>query len=231
MDRPYSKLPALTSPANVFIATPIAKNGLIQVQTAAYCSMLNQHPSVRWGYINSLSPEFSRNSLLEHHFHNDPCWTHVFFIDSDVVPPENALALLMALDADIAVGLYPIYVDRKLMWCVEKDKGWISMTEPLPEKPFEIKSCGGGCLLVRREVLVDMEWPWFKTDYQEIFKNRGVGIKQGEDVYFIKKAIAKGYKAIAHPQVKCRHFNTIDLLEYFGACNERLDNDTDGTKG
>jgi len=228
----FSKLPKVEKP-NVFIATPLAKNALIHAETARYCAVLNQHPSVVWAYTNTMSAELSRNSLLEHHFHKDPCWTHTLFLDSDIAPPPNALALLLQLGADVAVGLCPIYADKKAVWNVQVDKNasWIPMTEQLPEKPFEVSSAGAGCLLVRREVLVDVEYPWFKTEYQEVFKNQGKGIKQGEDVYFIKKVLGKGYKVIAHPDVKCHHFNQVDLLDYFIMVKRQIEDSNRNTDG
>lgn len=220
----YSKLPKVDSP-NIFIAVPMAKDAILHAETARYCSMLNQHPSVVWGYVNGMSPEFSRNSLLEHHFHNDPCWTHVLFIDSDVVPQDNALALLLRLEADVAAGLCPIYADKRPAWNVQIKNGdpWFEMSKTLPREPFETFSVGAGCLLVRREVLVDIKWPWFHIEYQEIFKNEGNGIAVGEDVYFIRKVVDHGYKVIAHPDVKCKHFNKVDMYEYYEAVKAQLE--------
>lgn len=219
----FSKLPKADPPI-VFIAVPMAKNAILHGETARYCSLLNQHPSVVWGYVNGMTPEFSRNSLLEHHFHNDPCWTHVLFVDSDVVPPSFALKLLLQLNADVTAGLCPIYADSRPCWNVQIKNGdpWLGMEKELPKEPFETFSVGAGCILIRREVLVDVKWPWFKTEYQEIFKNEGKGIAVGEDVFFIRKALDKGYKVVVHPDVKCKHFNQIDMLEFFEVCRVQL---------
>jgi len=97
------------------------------------------------------------------------------------------------------------------------------MEEKLPSEPFQVYSSGAGCLLIRREVLVDIGWPWFKTTYQESFKNEGRGVAEGEDVFFIRRAIECGYKAIAHPNVKCRHYNSLDLFEFFNSCKKLFD--------
>ncbi len=222
MDRPYSKLPSVGKP-NIFIAIPMSKYAVLHAVTAKYCALLNQHPDIVWGFVSSMSPEFSRNSLLEHHFHKDPNWTHVFFVDSDVVPPDDALRKLLLLDADIATGMYPLFMKGGIFWSVADEKtDWIRMQEERQE-PFETGSCGGGCLLVRREVLVDIKWPWFKTEYQEIYLNEGNGIKTGEDVFFCKKAIEKGYKVIADPSVICKHFNGVDMLKFWNDVKKQLE--------
>ena len=222
MDRPYSKLPSVGKP-NIFIAIPMSKYAVLHAETAKYCALLNQHPDIVWGFVSSMSPEFSRNSLLEHHFHKDPNWTHVFFVDSDVVPPDDALRKLLLLDADIATGMYPLFMKGGIFWSVADEKtDWIRMQEERQE-PFETGSCGSGCLLVRREVLVDIKWPWFKTEYQEIYLNEGNGIKTGEDVFFCKKAIEKGYKVIADPSVICKHFNGVDMLKFWNNVKKQLE--------
>lgn len=219
----FSKLPKVEEP-NIFIAVPLAKNTLIHAETAAYCSVLNQHPSVKWGFVHGMTPEFSRNCLIEHHFHSDPCWTHMLFVDSDVVPPYDALVKFLYLNADFATGFVPLVVDRLPVWNVkhwEEDR-WIRMDEKLPEEPFVTESCGGGMMLVRREALVDIGFPWFHAEFQEIFKNEGKGIKTGEDVWFCQRAIACGYKIVAHPKIECEHYNQVGLLKHYNMIERML---------
>ncbi len=144
MDRPYTKVPKIKDP-KVFIAVPMNKYTTLHVETASFCSCLNNSASVQWGFVGAISPEFSRNALIEHHFHNDPNWTHIMFVDSDVVPPQNALWKLLCLDADVAVGLYPLMMSNGLYWSASDNKGnWIPMHKPLPRKPFKTTSVGGG---------------------------------------------------------------------------------------
>ena len=213
MDRPYSKLPKIKDP-KVFVAVPMSKYTTLHVETASFCSCLNNGPSVQWGFVGAISPEFSRNALIEHHFHNDPNWTHILFIDSDVVPPQNALWKLLRLDADVAAGLYPLVMSEGLYWSASDGKGnWIPMHKELPKKPFKTTSIGGGCVLIRKEVFVAVGWPWFKCVFQEIFKNKGRGLQLGEDVFFARRVLEEGFKIIVDPSIKCKHFNGVDLLK------------------
>lgn len=222
MDRPYSKLPPIGKP-NIFIAIPMSKYAMVHAETAGYCALLNQHQDVTWGFVNAMSPEFSRNSLIEHHFHKDPNWTHILFLDSDIVPSKGALKSLLELDADVATGLYPLRLANGIFWSVsDEEDNWIQIVDDLPTEPFETQSCGGGCLLIRREVLVDIEWPWFKTLYQKIYDNEGKGLKQGEDVYFCKKVLEKGYKIIADPSIICKHYNGVDMLKFYNDIQRQL---------
>lgn len=219
----FSKLPKVENP-NIFIGVPLTKDMMVHAETAGYCAILNQHPSVKWGFVAGMSPEYSRNTMLESHFHLDPCWTHILFLDNDVVPPPDAARNLLRIEADVAVGLTPIVADGRLVWniSIQKEQCWLGMEEELPKEPFEIYSSGAGCLLVRREVLVKMGYPWFKAKYQEMFKNDGQGIEVGEDVFFIRKAMDCGFRIIAHPEVQCKHYNQVDLLKHWHLCKEQL---------
>lgn len=222
VDRPYSKLPYIKP--NVFIAIPMRKEGFLHAETARFCSLLNQHPDVVWGFVFSISPDNSRNSLLEHHFHRDPNWTHILFIDSDTIPPDDALKKLLLLNADVAAGMYPLNMNEGLHWSVSiEGTNWIPMQDDIPDEPFEISSCGAGCLLVRKEVLVDINWPWFKFEFQKLYDNDGKGIKEGEDIYFCRRVKEEGYKIVADPSVKCRHINSVDMLKLWNDAKRQLD--------
>lgn len=220
--RPFSKLPPVTKP-NVFLAIP-TREPFVHAETAALCSSLNMHPQVKWGFVSAMSPELSRNSLIEHHFHNDPQWTHIFFIDSDVIPPGDALKKLLLLDADIATGYYPLFLDGAPVWSIkDAEDHWITVNRDIGTEPFETPGCGGGCLLIRKPVLVEMGWPWFKTEYREIFNEdnpEGRSIKSGEDVFFVTKAKESGFKTIVEPTVVCEHERRVKMKAYLTSIKE-----------
>ena len=204
----------IASNYNIEIAVPMSKNTVLQAGTASVCFSLCKSPQVSWSYIGTFSCAFSRNSLVEKTFSNSKEWTHIFFVDSDVVPPLDALEKLLCLDVGIAAGVYPMVMDNGVFWSASnKNENWIPMHVNLPEKPFEANACGGGCLLVRKDVFIDTGWPWFENDFQEMNKNNGVGLKNTEDIHFIKKALSKGYKLVVEPTVICKHHNSVELLK------------------
>lgn len=227
MDRPYSKLERVIFP-RVFLATPMHKDSRIHGETAAYCASVSHRPFTQWGYTSTISPEMSRNTLIEDHIHNNVQeWTHVYFVDTDVVPQTYCLENLLALDADVCVGVYPLFLlEHGFNWSVtDMDRNVYPMdknlpNEGLPEKPFETRSAGAGCLLVRREVLEDIGWPYFKMIYQPKWENNGNAIKSMEDMYFFDKVLDAGYKIIVDPNEICKHYNSIDLLSAFRGTQE-----------
>lgn len=217
MDRPYSKLGRVIFP-RIFLATPMHKDSRIHGETAAFCASVAQKPFNQWGYTSTISPEMGRNTLIEDHIHNNVQeWTHVFFVDTDVVPKRDCLDSLLGLDADVCTGVYPLFLlDKGFAWSVTNmDRNLLSMYEPLPKEPFETRSAGAGCLLVRKEVLKDIGWPYFKMIYQPKWENDGNAIKSMEDMYFFDKVIGAGYKIIVEPNQVCKHYNSIDLLSAF----------------
>lgn len=212
MDRPYSKLKPVEKPI-IFLATPTRKDKAMNIETATYCAYQASFPGVQWGYASTISPEMSRNILIEDHTHFEHPWTHVYYVDADVVPPTDCLLKLMKLEADVCTGIYPIFLEDKFCWSVAEyeDDNWLPMNEAIPIVPWEVRSTGAGCLLIRREVLEEIGWPYFKMEYQEKWQNDGEPIKTGEDMYFAKKVRKAGYRIIADPSITCEHFNNLPM--------------------
>ncbi len=190
----------------------------MNVETACFCSYIDKRENVVWGYIKTASPEMSRNGLIEDHLRNDKNWTHVLFVDSDVAPPLYALDKLLETGSPVATGIYPLYLADGMYWNISIDgERWLPMHEELPSysEPFEVRACGAGILLVKKEVVTDIGWPYFKMVYQPKYENKGSAIKTGEDVWFCKKATEKGHKIMAHPLVECGHYNSVELREIY----------------
>jgi len=201
----------------IFLATPLAKDGKMSIGTANFCGFIDRRPNVTWGHIKTVSAENSRNNLIEDQMERCQDWTHILFLDSDTCPEPDALDRLLEVDAGVAVGLSPLYTDGGLYWNISlDDEKLLPYHEELPSdnKPFLIKACGAGMLLVRMEVILMVGYPWFKMTYQSKEGGRP-SIKEGEDIYFCRKVTELGYEIKAHPLVKCEHNNPVDLAELY----------------
>lgn len=161
--------------------------------------------------IGHIPHDSARNYCVDQFLQTDD--THLFFIDSDVVPPVDALELLLAANVDVVSGLYPsewydngvhrIKTRNNVFSDIREDG---ELIEANGKGIQEIRSCGGGCLLIKRHVLEEMEAPWFKFHYD------GKGqMNLGEDVDFCKKLKESGVKLHAHFGVQCNHVKTIIL--------------------
>ena len=206
------------SESQIFVATPLGKNGMLHIGTASFCASVNAYPNVQWGFTMTHSPEMSRNVIIERHLKENKDTTHFLFLDSDVSPPPNMLQRMLAHDADFVTALTPLYFDDRVVWNVaipDIDK-WFMISNKMPEEPFHTSKCGGGALLVKREVIEAIKWPYFHTEYQEMDESNKA-IKCGEDVWFCKRAIECGYKILCDPTLMCHHYNQVDLLEIYNS--------------
>jgi hypothetical protein len=208
----------------IYIATPLNKEGKLNIETAQLCSYMDKRDDVSWCYIKTFSPEMSRNNLIEDIVRNKTDMTYLWFIDADVVPPMYTFTKLFDLNIDVAVGCCPIYLKEGMYWNIADEKGYfIPYHEDLPQAPFKIPSCGAGCLLIKREVLDNIEWPYFKMEYQPKWENKGSAIKTGEDIYFCNKVTDAGYEIYAHPEVRCGHYNPVEMEKMYRVLKKQIE--------
>ncbi len=130
-------------------------------------------------------------------------YTHLFWVDADVVLPANALTYLLAADKPIVSGMYLspfVYPNVSLIHPVAyKLTENVELRLPLqsPEiRQGEIKemhSVGFGCCLIKREVIE-------KTPLRLIPKTNST-----EDILFCVDARKNGFKTFVHAGVLCRH--------------------------
>ena len=165
-----------------------------------------------WAQVSIVAPighiphDSARNYCLDQFLNTDD--THIFFIDSDVVPPPDALQKLIDADKDVITGLYPsVWYDQKKqemgkrnnVFSKVRDDG--ELVEAKGKGVGEIHSAGGGCILIKRHVIEQvMDAPIFKFEYNNV----GMMVK-GEDVYFFEKVRASGIIPYAHFDVQCNH--------------------------
>jgi len=201
----------------IVIGVPVDKNYTIDVRTAAYCSAEAANPDVKWGYVSSREAGVGR-STFAYYALKDPNVTHLYFMDSDVVPPPNTLQKLLAHDLPIVAGIYPMNVNGKRAWSFKMDGeadtkvygDWLRRDLVLPDGLINAVAIGGSTLLIKREVFEKLERPWFKIVYKAI-DEEGRAYDEGEDEYFSRIAREAGYKIMVDPTIICKHYNYGEL--------------------
>ena len=146
----------------------------------------------------------ARNNIVEEVLKHN--FTHLFFMDSDMTFPENALSRLMQHDKDIVGGLYttkvPPFNTTAFKGGVNGSKEpWTSFTPTLEDGLVELDGIGTGCLLIRREVLESMSWPWFWYEESPDKPNT----MMSEDIYFCLMAREMGFKMWCDTTILCGH--------------------------
>lgn len=142
--------------------------------------------------------------------------SHIFFVDSDTIPPPGALEKLLAADQDIVGGLYrfrvPPYkalafwyaVNRYIPINMIKDSGQL----------IPVDAIGMGGTLIRLSILKKLKKPYFKAGYVHYASPYDKSKKRekrylGEDIYFCEQAHKAGFRIYLHPGVRCDHISQI----------------------
>ncbi|HZX34326.1 MAG TPA: hypothetical protein VFF09_03005 [archaeon] len=144
----------------------------------------------------------ARNSCARDAIKNNS--DYLFLLDADILAPPNVIEKLIEKGKDAISGPYhlkePPY--RPLAYKKSAVKGVYDIFTGIEEeKMYEVDGVGGGCLLIKREVLEKIGEPYFH------FSLDGKDI--GEDLYFSFKAQEKGFKLW--------YDNTIFDVRHFGA--------------
>lgn len=138
-----------------------------------------------------------------------PRWSHLFFVDSDMLFNPDLIYNLYKHDKDIACGCY---VQKKTPFVpnagtLNPDGITYDFYGPNyfdPKGLIEVDMAGTGLMLINRRVFMKMDWPWFEflrtPTTEERAKEQITKYHQrtcevmGEDVAFCRKAKELGFK-------------------------------------
>jgi SAM-dependent methyltransferase len=145
----------------------------------------------------------------------------ILFVDDDVkIPGETLMELADTLSRHrgIVTGCIPSvriddqgntagYVQVKPVGAKDWLKKW-------PAEEMEAEACGGGCMLIPREVFAAVGFPWFR--WPETYRE-GIGVRANtDDADFCERARAAGFQVWANPKVRCGHMKEIDVACLIG---------------
>jgi hypothetical protein len=166
------------------------------------------------GFSRSIGEPFSlkRDQFVRWFLETDA--SHVLMLEGDVVPPEDALDRLLAVDAPVATAVYPQWLDDRVCSNVQTtaDASW---SPTVPAARVDIRRCLLGCVLIRREVLAAIKPPWFLST---IAADRYVG----DDEWFCSAVARAGYSIACDGTLTCASFRQgSDLLKLSGGQLQR----------
>lgn len=131
----------------------------------------------------------------------------LLMVDSDTVPPPDALANMLEHDAPVVLGWYQWKNHADGETCLWKPGGWTSRYSAAELHALEsdgvtaVRSQGGGlgCALIKTTILDRVPRPWFRWIVE------ANGSETGEDIYFCKLLNRAGIQVLADTRAACAH--------------------------
>jgi len=183
--------------------------GGIPIKFFLSCLTTNMPYQIAWEPVSRTLPDIARNILvdiaLEHSF--DLIW----FLDDDMAWNDRDILMKMVkynldiIGVQAHTRLPPYYP------CVFEKVGEFYRSIDVSGKGLiEVDALGGACFLVKTDVFRKMERPWFEFKPVRLY-----GLDQeriGEDIYFFKKAKAKGFKVYCDGNIDMWHIGERMLI-------------------
>ena len=183
----------------ILIAVPC--NRTILVPTAdTICKLLKQPDyESEARFEESIYVHNNRNRLVQ--YAQDNGFTHLFFIDHDMVLPADMITRLLANDKDVIGGAYNYRHLPKEPILADKRNGKTFLIDPLmvPKSLFKLWAIGTGCLLIKMSVFEKLTKPYFE------YKLMDSGEFMSEDFYFCDKLEKAGVEVWCSPEIPTAH--------------------------
>lgn len=148
-------------------------------------------------------------------------YDYIMFIDSDVIFQPEDLKKLLDMNTNIACGAYlmnggshyPIVEKFNNEYFLKNGTFEFLSMENLRKKnkPFNVEYCGMGFMLIKKNVVEKLKYPWF---YANKFNfNEDVTEFTSEDVTFCMSLNNVGEKIYINPDVRVGHEKSIVYLD------------------
>lgn len=168
-------------------------------------------------FVGRIFHDHARNAFVES-FLQSSC-DILWFLDSDVVPPENVLDLVVQHGEKwkLAGAPYPVWMTvpgfetQQVNFTVYK-KGETGKfhAAKIPESGTEfVDGIATGCIFIKREVIEKLSKPYFEFKYNSESRD----IIEGEDLGFCHKVNNLGYQFFTDYSMLCHHYKKVSLLD------------------
>ena len=147
---------------------------------------------------------FARNNLAN----KAACegFTHILFIDSDMVFDESIVETLQFVDKDIVCGAFQA---RRSPYgsCVFTSLNPVRRVKEYGMEPFQVEGCGMACTMISTEVIKEVQ-----SRYGNPFDPDKInGITFGEDTAFCWRARKCGYEIWCDPTARIGHIAHVPI--------------------
>lgn len=127
---------------------------------------------------------------------------YFFFLDDDIIGPNELLTTLLGHRLPIACGIYMAKKrkeERGLSAWMKMGNGYAPIAPEQGARLVQVDVTGLGCALIHRSIFERVTQPWFVWEFGGI----------SEDFYFFEKVCKEmEIKPIIDLEMKCRHIGT-----------------------
>lgn len=144
----------------------------------------------------------------------DGDYTHLMLVDNDVTPPKDALVNLLADDCDVVMGYYAhrnrdndetiktnVCKMGEFNYTRQYDGGELHGLAERGENVIRVHGGGMGCILIKREVFEQLQYPWYDWVNYRDEKHSMLS----EDLFFCERCKVARIKMFADTRVACGH--------------------------
>jgi len=145
-------------------------------------------------------------------------YTHLMWLDSDIIFTPQQFQALLDHDKDIVSGIYMMEGGRQFATVIDWDKdffekhGYFEFLTPKDlegrNELFEVNYTGFGFMLIKKGVFESLTYPWFRPIDQKIGDMVDFTT---EDVAFCLMAREKGHQIWVDPKIRVGHEKTVVL--------------------
>lgn len=176
------------------IMVGIGASDYIRTQTVGMLiGLFRKYPDMKLAIKQSPYIHDNREQVVDEFLKTD--YTHLFFVDSDMLFGPEVLDYLLKQDKDIIGCQYNKRMGKEGVSVAPSRYDLEGMSAP--NHPFINQVIATGCLLIKREVFSRIPKPWFSMGTPENWL--------GEDVYFSKKARENGVQVFLDDTQKIGH--------------------------
>ena len=156
-------------------------------------------------------PHIARNLSVASFLKGDD--THLLFVDDDVLVPAGVLVRLADHDVDVVAGCVPAlkHIGGYAVPYIAVRDGMKSpgtWSTSWFDGLRETTGVGAACLLIRRQVLERLDFPWFRWEQEW---NGGHYTYHTEDLDFCDRVRSLGFRIYADGAVRCGHIKQVDV--------------------
>jgi hypothetical protein len=191
----------------LLIAIPTSKYIESSTFKSIYDLSLPSNWTADFDVFSGYQVDIIRNQIANKSLNYD----RLFFVDSDIVLPKDALIRLSEHDVDIVSGVY----NKKLagfreyeFYIKNEKKRYVAQTLIPNVSLLDVDGVGLGCCLIKTDIFKKIPYPYFLNTLLSETER-----PLSEDLYFCRKSKLHGYSLKLDTRVVCGHLGSIDFRQ------------------